>query len=48
VGLLDCGAADPDAADVRIEYASLLGWLGGLVIGMFGQLEDTRHDLGRG
>jgi hypothetical protein len=28
-----------DAASVRIEYAALLGWLGGLVIEMLGQLE---------
>jgi hypothetical protein len=29
---------NPDAAQVRIEYASLLGWLGGLAIGMLGEL----------
>jgi Protein of unknown function (DUF2587) len=28
-----------DVASVRIEYAALLGWLGGLVIEMFSQLE---------
>jgi hypothetical protein len=35
------GARPPgtDSASVRIEYASLLGWLGGLVIEMLGQLE---------
>jgi len=35
------GARPPstDAASVRIEYAALLGWLGGLVIEMFSQLE---------
>ena len=39
--LIDCGGAEPDAAEVRIEYASLLGWVGGLVIGMYNQLEDA-------
>ena len=28
---------------MRIEYASLLGWAGGLVIGMYSQLEDAWH-----
>ena len=42
--LIDCVGAEPDAAEVRIEYASLLGWAGGLVIGMYSQLEDAwRH-----
>jgi Bacterial proteasome activator len=41
--LLDFGGAEPDAAGVRIEYASLLGWVGGLVIGMLGQLEAAQH-----
>lgn len=42
--LVDFDGAEPDAGEVRIEYASLLGWLGGLVIGMYSQLEDTKHD----
>jgi hypothetical protein len=42
--LLDFSGAEPDAAEVRIEYASLLGWVGGLVIGMLGQLEAAQHD----
>ena len=36
--------AEDDAAGVRIEYASLLGWVGGLVAEMFGQLEAAQHD----
>jgi hypothetical protein len=42
--LLGCGGAAPDAAEVRIEYAGLLGWVGGLVIGMLGQLEAAQRD----
>lgn len=42
--LLDRGGAEPDAAEVRIEHASLLGWTGGLVIGMLSQLEAAQHD----
>jgi len=45
--LLGQGAADPDAAEVRIEYAALLGWVSGLAIGMLGQLEAARNDLQR-
>ena len=41
--LVDWNGAEPDAAEVRIECASLLGWLGGLVIGMYSQLEDSRR-----
>lgn len=41
--LLGFGGAEPDAAEVRIEYASLLGWVGGLVIGMLGQLEAAQY-----
>ena len=42
--LIDCVGGEPDAAEMRIEYASLLGWVGGLVIGMYSQLEDAgRH-----
>ena len=41
--LIDCVGGEPDAAEVRIEYASLLGWVGGLVIGMYSQLEDARR-----
>jgi hypothetical protein len=43
--LVGCGGAEPGASEVRIEYASLLGWVGGLVIGMYGQLEDAKRDL---
>ena len=32
-------AAVPEAAELRVDYALLLGWLGGLVIGMLDQLE---------
>ena len=41
--LVDWNGAEPDAAGVRIECASLLGWLGGRVIGMYSQLEDSRR-----
>jgi len=41
--LLDGGGAEPSAAEVRMEYASLLGWAGGLVIAMLGQLEAAQH-----
>ncbi|HUY45424.1 MAG TPA: proteasome activator [Streptosporangiaceae bacterium] len=43
--LVDWGRAEPDASEVRIEYASMLGWVGGLVIGMYSQLEDAKRDL---
>jgi Bacterial proteasome activator len=35
------GAEVPDAGELRIEYALLLGWLSGLVIGMLEQLEAS-------
>ncbi len=41
----DDGGAEPSAAQLRIEYASLLGWLGGLVISMYTQLQDSRREL---
>ena len=41
--LLDGGGVEPSAAEVRIEYASLLGWVGGLVIAILGQLEAAQH-----
>ena len=33
------GPAPPTSAELRLEYGSLLGWTGGLVVGMVGQLE---------
>lgn len=36
------GTIPPTAAELRIEYASLLGWTGGLLIGMLSQLEAAR------
>lgn len=36
------GAAAPGAADLRIEYASLLGWSSGLVVAMLDQLAALR------
>jgi hypothetical protein len=41
--LVHWGGAELDASEVRIEYASLLGWASGLVIGMYSQLEDARR-----
>jgi hypothetical protein len=38
-GLLGPGTAVPDADELRIDYSLLLGWLGGLVIGILDQLE---------
>jgi hypothetical protein len=35
------GAA-PDAAQLRMEYASLLGWVSGLVVAMLDQLANAR------
>ena len=43
--LIDDGGAGASASEVRIEYASLLGWLGGLMIGMYSQLEDSEREL---
>jgi Protein of unknown function (DUF2587) len=34
-----------DVMQVRIEYASLLGWLGGLVISMLGELDTASWSL---
>ena len=39
---LDGSGAEPSAAEVRIEHAGLLGWVGGLVIAMLGQLEAAQ------
>lgn len=39
------GTGPPTAADLRIEYASLLAWTGGLVIGVLSQLEAARASL---
>ena len=41
VGVGDDGA-EVSASEVRIEYASLLGWLGGLVVGMYDQLQESK------
>ena len=38
------GTAVPDAAELRVDYALLLGWLGGLVIGMLDQLESAARN----
>jgi len=43
--LIDCSEAERSASEVRIEYASVLGWLSGLVAGMYSQLQDARDDL---
>ena len=43
--LIDDGGAGASASEVRIEYASLLGWLGGLVISMYAQLQDSKREL---
>ena len=43
--LIDGCGAEPSASEVRIEYASLLGWLAGLVIGMSAQLQGSRREL---
>jgi hypothetical protein len=32
----------PTAAELRVEYAGLLGWTGGVIIAMLGQLERAR------
>ena len=40
-GLLGPSVAVPDASELRVDYALLLGWLGGLVIGMLDQLESA-------
>ena len=43
--LIGDGGSEASASEVRIQYASLLGWLGGLVIGMYRQLEEAKRDL---
>ena len=35
----------PSAAELRVEYASLLGWVRGLVIGILSQLEASRASV---
>lgn len=39
--LLGSGEAAPSAAELRIEYAAVLGWLGGLVVVMLDELEGA-------
>ncbi len=39
------GIAAPTAADLRAEYATVLGWAGGLVIGMLSQIEEAAASL---
>jgi len=41
----DGGGTEVSASEVRIQYASLLGWLGGLVISMYSQLEEAKREL---
>jgi Bacterial proteasome activator len=41
----DGDVAEASASAVRIQYAGLLGWLGGLVISMYTQLQDSRREL---
>jgi len=43
-GLLGPGTAVPDAGELRVDYALLLGWLGGLVIGILDQLESAARN----
>jgi len=40
-------ATAPTADELRVEYASLLGWTGGLVIGMLSQIEVTSEKVAR-
>jgi len=40
--------ASPTVDELRIEYASLLGWVAGLVAGMLGQLELATAGTGPG
>ena len=37
----------PTADELRVEYASLLGWIGGLVIEMLSQIEAASAKLTR-
>lgn len=41
----DGGGAEVSASELRIQYSGLLGWLGGLVISMYGQLQDSKREL---
>jgi hypothetical protein len=43
--LLGDDEAGASASEVRIQYASLLGWLGGLVVSMYSQLEGSKRQL---
>ncbi len=43
-GLLGPDTAVPEAAALRIDYALVLGWLGGLMIGMLDQLESAARN----
>ena len=40
-------AAVPMADELRVEYASLLGWIGGLVIEMLSQIEVASEKAAR-
>ena len=40
-------AAAPTADELRVEYASLLGWTGGLVIEMLSQIEVASEKVAR-
>ena len=40
-------AAVPTADELRVEYASLLGWTGGLVVGMLSQIEVASEKVAR-
>jgi len=37
----------PTADELRVEYASLLGWIGGLVIEMLSQIEVASEKVTR-
>ena len=37
----------PTADELRVEYASLLGWIGGLVIEMLSQMEVASEKVTR-
>ena len=43
--LIGCPGDGTGARQVRIEYAGLLGWLGGLVISMLGELDTAAWNL---
>jgi hypothetical protein len=40
-------AGAPTSDELRVEYASLLGWTGGLVIGMLSQIEVASEKVAR-